>query len=188
MSLAFFSLVVLFLKWLCQGKEMHVVKNESVSFGAISRRGPSATSHHGGQQVRTRNEEVPELSVKLPPPQSDWGTEGLWLGWKATRQQNSSPPEGTGLSKTEALSSCRTSLVPLFWEVTLDGKTASYLPSSDMCPRTHRRVCPETGLPQPQRHSLSPTLGPPAASLMQAPSFLPQQCGGSYRCSGGRGR
>lgn len=64
------------------------------------------------------------------------------------------------------------------WEVVSDGKTTSYpsyLPGSDVSPKTHRRVCPETGLPQPQQHSPSPIPGSPAASLMKAPSFLQQQ-------------
>lgn len=84
-------------------------------------------------------------------------------------QQHSSPPEGTTLSKTEAFSSCRPSLLPILWETALDRKTASYLPwlpSSSVFPRIQ------------VSHSLSgsrsSTAGSPVASLMQAPSLLPR--------------
>lgn len=173
MSLAFFSPVVLFLKWLCQGKETHAVKNESVFFGAISR-GATVTSHHRGQWERTCNEEVPGLSMELLSLHSGWGTEGLWLGWKGTR-----------LSKTGSFLLQNITASHTLWEVAADGKTASYLAGSSVSPRTHRRVCPETGLPQPQQHSPSPT--PWSSSSFLDAASLPSSHG-SHCCSGGRGR
>lgn len=83
-SLAFFSLVVLFLKWLYQGKETHAVKNESVSLGAISRGGaqlllPTMEANGGGLAMRKSQDcprSFPHHTVAGGPRGSGWAGRG----------------------------------------------------------------------------------------------------------------
>lgn len=118
------------------------------------------TSNHRGQPERICNKEVPVHGASLPV---QWlGNQGALVGWKGTSQQHSSPPEGTMLSKTEALSSRRPSLLPILWETTLSGKTASYspqLPGSNVFPR----VC--QGLPPWNRSPTVPVAVPLSSSF-----------------------
>lgn len=124
-SLAFYSLVVLLLKWLCQEKETHVVKNESVSFGAVSKGG--RTCYFQPQRpTRVEPQWGSPRTVHGNSPNLQWlGNQGALVGLKG----DLSVAQLTSRRyHAKALSPCRPSLLPILWETALDGKTDSYFP------------------------------------------------------------